>query len=180
MITLEEAKVLKSWLEKKSPKTFGGYQKRFFRIIDGESIIYTDKDSEKYEVKGRINIDAISSVTKKDDQKFKINMSNEDRTFHLKAKTKDLRDKWVAAIELLKKAKEAPQIQPVVEEEVQEEQDDFDERKNSAVVPNNKSNIEEVDVSTKSFDASMNSSSILNSSTNSNSSKKYEKKEKKR
>ena len=180
MITLEEAKVFKSWLEKKSPKTFGGYQKRFFRIIDGESIIYTDKDSEKYEVKGRINIDGITNVTKKDDQKFKITMSSEDRTYHLKAKTKDLRDKWVAAIELLKKAKEAPQIQPVVEKEVQEEQEDFDERKNSAVLPINKSNIEEVDYSTKSFDASMNSSSVLNTTTNSNSSKKNEKKEKKK
>ena len=179
MITLEEAKVFKSWLEKKSPKTFGGYQKRFFRIIDGESIIYTDKDSEKYEVKGRINIDGITNVTKKDDQKFKITMSSEDRTYHLKAKTKDLRDKWVAAIELLKKAKEAPQIQPVVEKEVQEEQEDFDERKNSAVLPINKSNIEEVDYSTKSFDASMNSSSVLNTTTNSNSSKKNEKKDKK-
>ena len=105
-------------------------------------------------------------------------MSSEDRTYHLKAKTKDLRDKWVAAIELLKKAKEAPQIQPVVEKEVQEEQEDLNDRKISVEVPNNKSNIEEVDYSTKSFDASMNSSSVINTSTNSNNSKKKEKKEK--
>lgn len=100
-ITYEEAKNMSSWLEKKSSKTFGGYQKRFFKIIDGEYLAYKEKDSDKEEFKSKIQIDSIDNVQKKEDNKFRLFMLNEDRTYHLKAKTKELRDKWVAAIELL-------------------------------------------------------------------------------
>ena len=108
-ITYEEAKNMSSWLEKKSSKTFGGYQKRFFKIIDGEYLAYKEKDSDKEEFKSKIQIDSIDNVQKKEDNKFRLSMLNEDRTYHLKAKTKELRDKWVAAIELLLSLKENQQ-----------------------------------------------------------------------
>ena len=108
-ISQEEAKNMSGWLEKKSPKTFGGYQKRFFKIVDGEYIGYKEKDSEKDDYKGKIQIDSIESVQKKEDNKFRLFMLDDDRTYHLKAKTKEIRDKWVAALELLLSLRENQQ-----------------------------------------------------------------------
>ena len=148
IISLEEAKKLSGWLEKKSPKTFGGYHKRFFRVIDGEYIIYTEKEKEKSDVRGRLNIDAIAKVNKKDDLKFQVHMSNEDKVYHLKAKTKEIRDKWVAAIEVLTTAKEIQQQ---------------NERSQSYFIPNKKNNIEEYN-----SDISTNTSTSINTNTNIN------------
>ena len=184
-ITLDEAKKLKSWLEKKSPKTFGGYQKRYFRILDGESIIYTDKDTDKYEIKGRVNIDTITNVSKKEDTKFRITVSGEDRVYHLKAKTKELRDKWVAAIELLMnvKAKQQKQQQEKeekeeekeekVEKEEQEEQEEPHQRQSSVAIPEHKIRVD-LDAS-QSFDASSSRISNPTLNTSSNSTKKKDK-----
>ena len=148
IISLEEAKKLAGWLEKKSPKTFGGYHKRFFRVIDGEYIIYTEKEKEKADVRGRLNIDSIAKVNKKDDLKFQVHMSNEDKVYHLKAKTKEIRDKWVAAIEVLRTAKEIQQQ---------------NERNPSYFIPNKKNNIEEYN-----SDISTNTSTSINTTTNIN------------
>ena len=148
IISLEEAKKLSGWLEKKSPKTFGGYHKRFFRVIDGEYIIYTEKEKEKSDVRGRLNIDAIAKVNKKDDLKFQVHMSNEDKVYHLKAKTKEIRDRWVAAIEVLRTAKEIQQQ---------------NERSQSYFIPNKKNNIEEYN-----SDISTNASTSINTTININ------------
>ncbi len=180
-ITLDEAKKLKSWLEKKSPKTFGGYQKRYFRILDGDSIIYTDKDTDKYEIKGRVNIDTITNVSKKEDTKFRITVSGEDRVYHLKAKTKELRDKWVAAIELLMNAKAKQQKQQEKEEkeeekeekEEKEEQEDPHQRTSSVAISEHKIRVD-VDAS-QSFDASSSIISNTTLNTSSNSAKKKDK-----
>ena len=100
-ITKEEAMSMSGWLEKKSQKTFGGYQKRFFKIINGEYLTYSEKEADISKSKVKIMLDSIGSVQKKEDKKFRLQMSNEDKMYHLKAKTKEARDKWVAAIELL-------------------------------------------------------------------------------
>ena len=101
-LTKDEAKNMSGWLEKKSSKTFGGYQKRYFKIMNGEYITYAEKEADITNSKVRITIDSIDSVEKKEDKKFRFQLKNEDRIYHLKAKSKDVRDKWVASIELLK------------------------------------------------------------------------------
>ena len=101
-LTKDEAKNMSGWLEKKSSKTFGGYQKRYFKIMNGEYITYAEKEADISNSKVRITIDSIDSVEKKEDKKFRFQLKNEDRIYHLKAKSKDVRDKWVASIELLK------------------------------------------------------------------------------
>ena len=106
-ITQEQAKNMSGWLEKKSQKTFGGYQKRFFKIINGDYITYSEKEEEISKSKVRITIISIDSVEKKEDKKFRFEMKNDDKVYHLKAKTKEARDKWVAAIELLMTLKQS-------------------------------------------------------------------------
>ena len=108
-INLEEAKNYSGWLEKKSNKTFAGYQKRFFRIFNGEYIAYYENENDLSNFKGRIPIDSIESIQKKDDKKLLIVIINDERIFHLKAKTKEDRDKWVAVIEILLASKESQQ-----------------------------------------------------------------------
>ena len=99
-VTYEEAKTYSGWLEKKSPKALGGYQKRFFRVLGGQVILYGNKEKDK-NPKGQIPIGAIKSITKKEDKKFHLEIEGGDRSFKLKAKTEEERDKWVAIIELL-------------------------------------------------------------------------------
>ena len=88
-ITQEQAKNMSGWLEKKSQKTFGGYQKRFFKIINGDYITYSEKEEEISKSKVRITIISIDSVEKKEDKKFRFEMKNDDKVYHLKAKTKE-------------------------------------------------------------------------------------------
>jgi len=106
-ITKEEAMSMSGWLEKKSQKTFGGYQKRFFKIINGEYLTYSEKEADISKSKVKIMIDTIGSIQKKEDKKLRLQMSNEDKMYHLKAKTKEARDKWAAALELLLTLKQA-------------------------------------------------------------------------
>ena len=92
-ITQEEAKNMSGWLEKKSQKTFGGYQKRFFKIIKGDYITYSENEEDIAKSKVRITIFSIDSVQKKEDKKFRLIMKNDERIYHLKAKSKEVRDK---------------------------------------------------------------------------------------
>ena len=108
-ITKDEARNLSGWLEKKSQKTFGGYQKRFFKIVNGQYLTYSEKEADILKSKVRIPIDSIDSVQKKEDKKFRIHMNNEDKMYHFKANTKEIRDKWVAAFELLQTLNETQQ-----------------------------------------------------------------------
>ena len=107
-ISLNEAKNFGSYLEKKSNKTFGGYQKRYFRILEGGNYIaYYDKEKDDLnKPKGRIPVDTIKSLQKKEDKKFRIMVKNDERIYHLKAKTKELRDNWVTALELILASKQ--------------------------------------------------------------------------
>ena len=50
-----------SYLEKKARNLFAGWQKRYFRCIEGKIIIYTDKKESK-QVKGYIQIKKIFEV----------------------------------------------------------------------------------------------------------------------
>jgi len=59
-ITLEIAQNFKGYLSKKSPSLFAGYQKRFFKVLDGRLLTYSEKEGA--EVKGAIKIELISEI----------------------------------------------------------------------------------------------------------------------
>ena len=110
-ISLNDAKNYSGWLEKKSNKTFGGYQKRYFRVLEGGNYIaYYESDKDDLSLfKGRILVESIKSLQKKEDKKFRIIMNNEERVYHLKAKNKESRDNWVTALDLILAVKESKQ-----------------------------------------------------------------------
>lgn len=60
-ISFNEAAYFSGYLEKKSPSMFGGWQKRFFRILEGKLLTYFEKDSDK-EPKGAIDISSLSNI----------------------------------------------------------------------------------------------------------------------
>ena len=60
-ITLREAVSFSGYLEKKSPSMFGGWQKRYFKILEGRVITYAKNEKEK-ESKGSINMEDITEV----------------------------------------------------------------------------------------------------------------------
>ena len=111
-INLDNAKNFGSYLEKKSHKTFGGYQKRYFRIVEeGNYLAYYDKEKDNInKYKGRIPVDSIKGLQKKEDKKFRIMLKNDERIYHLKAKNKELRDNWVTALELILASRQPKQI----------------------------------------------------------------------
>ena len=59
-ITLETAQNFKGYLSKKSPSLFAGYQKRYFKVLDGKLLTYSEKEGG--EAKGAINIELISEI----------------------------------------------------------------------------------------------------------------------
>ena len=154
-INLDNAKNFGSYLEKKSHKTFGGYQKRYFRIVEeGNYLAYYDKEKDNInKYKGRIPVDSIKGLQKKEDKKFRIMLKNDERIYHLKAKNKELRDNWVTALELILALKESKQPEKehsvnlekkeVKEERVEDEKDSdkeqIEERAPSIIPPKNTS-----------------------------------------
>jgi hypothetical protein len=64
-ISLNEASKFSSYVEKKSPSMWAGFQTRHLRVIDGKIIAYfeTDKDNTP---KGTVKINDIVGLTKVD------------------------------------------------------------------------------------------------------------------
>jgi hypothetical protein len=60
-ITLREAVSFSGYLEKKSPSVFVGWQKRFFKILEGRVLIYSEKEKNK-ESKGSINLEDLKDL----------------------------------------------------------------------------------------------------------------------
>ena len=59
-IISEEIKFFSGYLEKKSPSFFGSWDKRYFKILEGNLIIYMSKETDS-EILGQILIDQISN-----------------------------------------------------------------------------------------------------------------------
>lgn len=64
-LSYREACVLCGYLEKKSPSMFGGWQKRYFKIIEGKVLTYSEKEKDK-EFKGSINLVEVSGLKSTD------------------------------------------------------------------------------------------------------------------
>ena len=99
-ISYEEAQAFEGFLEKKGHGLVSVFQKRYFRILEGRIMIYTEK-SDDIEIKGVINLDQITQLSNLDSKRFKFNL--EEREFVFKAQTEEERDKWVNVIQLLQK-----------------------------------------------------------------------------
>ena len=123
-ISLEECKKYQGYLKKKSPSLLGGWQKRYFKVLDGVVIVYCDNENDT-KLKGQIKLTDISNPIATEDKVFKFTL--EDRDFILKAESNEERDKWVKVLTILK-----------------EELNKKRARMSVYVKPNQKSNNEEV------------------------------------
>ena len=92
------------YLEKKARNIFLGFQKRYFRCLEGKIIIYTEKKESK-QINGQMEINLISSIKSTDSRTFLIECDNIE--YILKAKTEELKNKWIEVVKsLMKKNKQ--------------------------------------------------------------------------
>lgn len=88
---------LSGYLDKKQNMLIS--QKRFFRIVNGKSIVYSK--SENTEVKGVIEIEQIIKVEPLKGKSFKIEIPG--KVFELSASTEDEKINWVVGLGELKR-----------------------------------------------------------------------------
>ena len=86
------------YLEKKARNIFLGFQKRFFRCLEGKIIIYLEKKESK-QINGQIEISSISSLKSVDSKSFSFECDNTQ--YLLKAETEKLKNKWIEVIQFL-------------------------------------------------------------------------------
>ena len=98
-ISYDEAKCFEGFLEKKSKNLISTWQKRYFHILDGKIMIYSEK-KEDSNIKGQLNLELISFPEPHEKKAFKFTL--EDREFILKAKSEEERNKWIEVLKLLK------------------------------------------------------------------------------
>lgn len=101
-INFENCSDYSGWLKKKASKIMVGWQKKFFRIIKGKVILYSDKEDDN-NPKGQIMIASISRAEPIEEDKFQFSLG--DKVFHLKASDTKSRDEWVNVINFLIDAK---------------------------------------------------------------------------
>ena len=98
-ISYEEAMSFAGYLEKKSNSLLALWQKRYFQILEGKIMIYSEKKDDN-QIKGQINLEQISMPESVENKVFKFNLDS--KIFTLKAKTIEEKDKWINVITLLK------------------------------------------------------------------------------
>ena len=102
------AKAFKGILGKESPSLFGGYQNRFFRIVEGdtkvEKYLLSYSDKENGTVKGAIPFTEITSITSVNKKEFYFLVG--DRKFKLKAENEKLKNDWIDALTKIKEESE--------------------------------------------------------------------------
>ena len=105
-------------VKKKASKVMVGWQKRFFRIIQGKVILYSEKEDDD-NPKGQIMISAINQAVAIDKNQFQLTLGT--KCFHLKTKEPEKRDEWVKVINFLveynaqnKKQKEGSKLEDEV------------------------------------------------------------------
>ena len=86
------------FLEKKARNKLLGFQKRYFRCLEGKIIIYTEK-KESRQINGQIEIKLITSIKSIDSKTFLIECDNIE--FLLKAKSEQIKNKWIEIINKL-------------------------------------------------------------------------------
>ena len=97
-INFENCSNYSGWVKKKASKVMVGWQKRFFRIIQGKVILYSEKEDDD-NPKGQIMISAINQAVAIDKNQFQLTLGT--KCFHLKTKEPEKRDEWVKVINFL-------------------------------------------------------------------------------
>ena len=95
---LSEAQSFEGYLEKKARNFFAGWQKRYFRCLEGKIIIYTESKESK-QLKGYIQIKKIAYIKSIDAKSFIFETDN--REYLLKAENEGLKNKWIQVITFL-------------------------------------------------------------------------------
>lgn len=91
---------ISGYLKKKQKLLSISKEQRFFRIVNGKNIAYSDK--EDTELKGIIVIELIKKIeTKKDDKHFKLIYPN--KNYELGAASEEQKNLWVTGIQELRK-----------------------------------------------------------------------------
>ena len=94
-IKYEEAMKYSGWLQKESPGILKNYQKRFFSILNGRFLVYSEKEGS--EVKGTIDLkDALINGKLDNVKNFMVTFG--EREFKLKADNEAEKIKWVKVI----------------------------------------------------------------------------------
>ena len=86
------------YLEKKGRNIFAGWQKRYFRCLEGKILIYTESKESKL-IKGFVQIKKIAYIKSLDTKSFIFETG--DREYTLKAETEALKKKWIEVLEYL-------------------------------------------------------------------------------
>ena len=89
---------IEGYLEKKGRILFVGWQKRYFRCLEGKIIIYTNTKESK-QLKGCVQIKNIQYIKSIDAKTFLFEAN--DRQFLLKAENEGIKKKWIDAITYL-------------------------------------------------------------------------------
>ena len=88
-LNFENCSNYSGWVKKKASKVMVGWQKRFFRIIQGKVILYSEKEDDD-NPKGQIMISAINQAVAIDKNQFQLTLGT--KCFHLKTKEPEKRD----------------------------------------------------------------------------------------
>ena len=103
-ISFDIAKKYSGYLEKKSNGLFSKWQKRYFHILEGKIIVYSEKP-EDIEVKGLFILDQISNPKSVNEREFSFIL--EGRDFVLRAENSQEKENYRERIEQLQKENEA-------------------------------------------------------------------------
>lgn len=97
-LTNEECFNYSGWLKKKSSNILGGWQKRFFKILEGKMMIYSENENDQ-KPKGHMLFSDIGKAITTETRIFKFSLN--DRDFLLKAKDEETKNKWIYVINYL-------------------------------------------------------------------------------
>ena len=100
-ISIDECKKFEGYLLKKSPKLFKGFQKRYFRILDGKILVYSEKKEDNSTIKGQISLSQITLPEPVDKNKNIFKFTLEGRDFILKAENEENQKQWVYVLTTL-------------------------------------------------------------------------------
>ncbi len=98
-ISYEEAMSFAGYLEKESNSILALWQERYFQILEGKIMIYSEKKDDN-QIKGQINLEQITMPESVDNKVFKFSLDK--RIFNLRAKNVEEKNKWMSVITLLK------------------------------------------------------------------------------
>ena len=89
-LSYEEAMSFSGYLEKKSESFLAFWQKRYFQILEGKIMIYSEKKDDN-QIKGQINLEQITMPESVDNEIFKFSLDT--KIFNLKAENTEEKNK---------------------------------------------------------------------------------------